>query len=282
MKIRRMTLRILAASLALAFVVSGASVAMAVPVLSPLTVTASGKTFTHPTPSSLLVTTSTADAAAIAGWVSSIAAAVDVSPVNPTRKIVPKKRKVTFTAGRTGFKLDQSAAANAIAAELIAAATTDPARAPQTLALAGTETAPKALGKTIMVVLKYRKVYLYNEGALEKSYRIAIGQAAFPTPTGTFTIARKVKGPTWTNPGSAWAKGMPSFIGPSINNPLGTRALYVYKGKRDTGVRFHGVPASKNYSIGSAASHGCMRMKRKDVENFYPRVPVGTVVYIVK
>ena len=88
--------------------------------------------------------------------------------------------------------------------------------------------------------------------------------------------------PRWTNPGGRWGIGMPPSIGPGPNNPLGTRALYVYKGKRDTGVRMHGVPPSENSSIGHAKSHGCLRMVRKDVENFFPRVTVGTIVYIIK
>ena len=79
---------------------------------------------------------------------------------------------------------------------------------------------------------------------------------------------------------------MPAYIGSGPNNPLGTRAMYVYKGAKggnsDTGVRFHGVPSSENSSIGHAASHGCLRMHRKDVENFFPRVTVGTIVYIIK
>jgi lipoprotein-anchoring transpeptidase ErfK/SrfK len=54
----------------------------------------------------------------------------------------------------------------------------------------------------------------------------------------------------------------------------------VYDGKKDTGVRFHGTQARS--SIGTAASHGCLRMKREAVEALFPLVPVGTVVYIIK
>ncbi len=113
-----------------------------------------------------------------------------------------------------------------------------------------------------------------------KTYRCAIGMPGYPTPRGTFVIKRKVKMPSWTNPGGAWGRGMPSYIGPGPSNPLGTRALYLYRGNSDTGIRFHGT--TKTSSIGQAASHGCMRMKRKDVERFYKQVPVGTTVYIVK
>jgi lipoprotein-anchoring transpeptidase ErfK/SrfK len=102
----------------------------------------------------------------------------------------------------------------------------------------------------------------------------------YPTPTGTFVIARKVKNPSWTNPGGAWGRGMPRYIKPGPRNPLGTRALYLYRSGHDTGIRFHGT--SNTGSIGHAASHGCMRMKRKDVEKFFTQVPVGTTVFVVK
>jgi lipoprotein-anchoring transpeptidase ErfK/SrfK len=69
---------------------------------------------------------------------------------------------------------------------------------------------------------------------------------------------------------------MPSVIGPGPNNPLGTRALYL----NASGIRIHGTPNWR--SIGHRASHGCLRMRRRDVENLYPRVPVGTAVWITK
>jgi len=83
--------------------------------------------------------------------------------------------------------------------------------------------------------------------------------------------------PTWYNNGSDWAKNMPATIGPGPGNPLGTRALYL----NAAGIRIHGIPSSEDWSIGSAASHGCMRMHRWDAEDLYPRVPVGTRVIIV-
>ena len=88
----------------------------------------------------------------------------------------------------------------------------------------------------------------------------------------------KVKNPTWRNPYSDWSKNMPAAIHGGVNNPLGTRAIYISA----SGIRMHGVPASENSSIGHRASHGCMRMKRHDAEDFYPRVPVGITVWIIK
>jgi lipoprotein-anchoring transpeptidase ErfK/SrfK len=131
------------------------------------------------------------------------------------------------------------------------------------------------LGKTIFVKLRTRRLYLYNGDKLEKEYGVAIGLPAFPTPKGWYKIINKRKYPSWSNPGSAWAAGMPASIGPGPGNPLGTRALDL----DSPGIRIHGT--SKDYSIGTAASHGCMRMHRKDVEELFELVPVGTKVIIL-
>ena len=134
----------------------------------------------------------------------------------------------------------------------------------------------KNIGKAILVVLSHYSVKLYKGTKIEKTYRCAIGMPGFSTPTGKWRVTGKVKNPSWYNPGSAWGRNMPSVIGPGPSNPLGTRAIYL----NASGIRFHGT--SKDYSIGRRASHGCMRMHRWDVEDFYPRVPVGTTVWIVR
>ncbi len=131
------------------------------------------------------------------------------------------------------------------------------------------------LGKTIFVKLRQRKLYLYNGDQLEKEYGVAIGMPGYPTPKGWYKIINKRRNPGWSNPGSAWAKTMPPSIPPGPSNPLGTRALDL----DSPGIRIHGT--NKNYSIGTAASHGCMRMHRWDIEDLFERVPVGTRVIIL-
>ncbi len=134
----------------------------------------------------------------------------------------------------------------------------------------------KNIGKAILVILHHYRIKLYKGTKVEETYRCAIGTPSHPTPRGKWKVTGKVKNPSWHNPGSAWAKNMPSVIGPGPNNPLGTRAIYL----NASGIRIHGT--AKWWSIGHAASHGCMRMKRADVEDLYPRVPVGIPVWIVK
>jgi len=273
MKVRRLVLRTAAMSMALAFALSGASAVFADSVALPLTVNAAGKMFSVPD----------AKAINVADYVNNtIAPAVDQEAVNATRKVNAKKRRFDFTEPVNGVTLDR---ANSILAfQMMIEAHQSDVDTPtaQSLILPASIVAPKVtgFGKVIMVVLKERRIYLYDGKSVYKKYRCAIGMARYPTPTGTFVIKRKVKMPSWTNPGGAWGKGMPSYIAPGPRNPLGTRALYLYRNGSDTGIRFHGT--SNRGSIGHAASHGCMRMRREDVEKFYKQVPIGTNVYVVK
>ena len=270
MKVRRFALRAATVGMALSFALSGASIALAE---TQPTVRANGVVYTYP---GATVGTSTA---AVRAWVSGpLTRAVNVTVLNATRTPNTKKRRIDFTAARTGVTLDVDGSISKIEAA-IAETSTLGAR-PVNLDCSTTAPAVTGFGKTILVVLKQRKIYLYNNTRVMKKYPCAIGMPRYPTPTGTFTISRKVKNPDWTNPGGAWGKGMPRYIKPGPGNPLGTRALYLYRGGHDTGIRFHGT--SNTGSIGHAASHGCMRMKRKDVEKFYTLVPVGTTVFIVK
>ena len=99
--------------------------------------------------------------------------------------------------------------------------------------------------------------------------------ASRPTrrPTGDYEINDKQVDPTWTPPDSPWAAEL-SSIPPGPGNPLGTRWI----GTTAPGIGFHGTYA--DYSVGTAASHGCMRMHIPDVEAFYEMVTIGMKVSI--
>ena len=134
----------------------------------------------------------------------------------------------------------------------------------------------ESFGNILLLNLATHTLSLYQGDTLVKSYPIACGQPAWPTPTGRWKIRQKIKNPTWVNPGASWAKTMPPFIPPGPGNPLGTRALAL----NASGVLIHGTRASG--SIGRSASHGCIRMHMRDVEDLFERVEVGTPVYIIK
>jgi lipoprotein-anchoring transpeptidase ErfK/SrfK len=179
-----------------------------------------------------------------------------------------------------GRRVDADAGAAAISTTLLAEVAATGAAQPS-VTLAVVPVAPRvhesAIPRALLVVLGERKLYSYRVGGtLEKVYRCAIGMSRYPTPRGTFKVIAKKVNPSWTNPGSKWARSMPRYIRPGPNNPLGTRALYL----NASGIRIHGT--SQVRSIGRAASHGCVRMVRKDIESLYTKIPVGTTVFIVK
>jgi lipoprotein-anchoring transpeptidase ErfK/SrfK len=132
-----------------------------------------------------------------------------------------------------------------------------------------------ALGTTIVVDISENRLFLYNGFHIEKEYPVATAAQGFVTPVGSWTIVNKVENPSWTNPDpTGWGAGMPAYIPPGPGNPLGTRALYLDA----PGIRIHGTEDTS--SIGTYASHGCIRMLMPDVEELYPLVPIGTPVLV--
>ncbi len=126
-------------------------------------------------------------------------------------------------------------------------------------------------------------LYLVEGDGKATRYGIAIGREGFGW-SGTGTIARRAKWPTWTPPPemiardphvARWKGGQPG----GVTNPLGARALYIYFGGHDSGYRIHGTNTPK--SIGWAASSGCFRMLNQDVIDLYDRVPAGARVVVL-
>lgn len=129
--------------------------------------------------------------------------------------------------------------------------------------------------RRIVVNRGERKLYYYRNGRVERVYGVAVGQPAWPTPSGHFRVVNKQAAPTWINPGSSWAKDMPKRIPPGPGNPLGVRALALSA----QAILIHGT---SNYgSIGSAASHGCIRMRNSDIVGFFSLVDVDVPVDII-
>jgi lipoprotein-anchoring transpeptidase ErfK/SrfK len=118
------------------------------------------------------------------------------------------------------------------------------------------------------------KLRLYKKLRLAKTYPIAVGQSGLETPAGLYAIQDRTINPSWTVPNSAWAGDLAGkVIPPGPENPIVARWLGIANG-----VGIHGT--NDIGSIGSAASHGCIRMKPSDVIALFPSVPVGTPVYI--
>ena len=154
----------------------------------------------------------------------------------------------------TGFILSRLAIVAAVAVFLAA----------QAMAQTVVQTAPK---RTIVVSLEDRKLALLENGQVKKVYAVAVGRASTPSPVGTFVIERRVINPTYIHNG----KVVPAGPG----NPVGTR----WMGLSIHGYGIHGT--NEPHSIGSAASHGCIRMAKADLEEFYPLVQVGDTVVLI-
>ena len=135
------------------------------------------------------------------------------------------------------------------------------------------------------IVVDTSECYLYavEEGGWATRYGVGVGEEGL-TLKGRATIGRKAEWPSWTPTANMmrrkprllqYAGGVPG--GP--NNPLGARALYLYRGGRDTMFRLHGT--NEPWTIGTAVSSGCIRLTNDDIVDLYQRVPVGTTVLVI-
>ena len=118
--------------------------------------------------------------------------------------------------------------------------------------------------RRVVVSLPDRKLAVLEDDRVLKVYVTAVGAAVSPSPTGSFTIVARVSHPTWYTKGRT--------VPPGVANPLGTRWL----GLSVKGYGIHGT--NRPSSIGHNASHGCIRMRNRDVEELFGMVAVGDAV----
>jgi lipoprotein-anchoring transpeptidase ErfK/SrfK len=129
--------------------------------------------------------------------------------------------------------------------------------------------------RTAIVIMRTsNQLRFYLDQKLNRTFGVATGQAAYPTPIGSFEIAIMERNPWWYPPPSPWAESADP-VPPGPGNPLGTR----WMGLSEPYVGIHGTPDAA--SIGYSASHGCIRMRIPDAEWLFRRVKVGTPVFIV-
>jgi lipoprotein-anchoring transpeptidase ErfK/SrfK len=133
------------------------------------------------------------------------------------------------------------------------------------VAVAQTEAVP-ARKRLVLVSIADRKLAVIENGRVVKTYPVAVGKQSTPSPTGKFQIKSRLENPTYYHPGKV--------IGPGSQNPLGTRWI----GLTQKGYGIHGTNEPK--SIGKAASHGCIRMAKTDLEEIFTIVEIGDEVEI--
>jgi lipoprotein-anchoring transpeptidase ErfK/SrfK len=124
--------------------------------------------------------------------------------------------------------------------------------------------APK---RRIVISIPDRKLALTEDGEVVKIYDIAVGAPKTPSPAGVFTIINRIPNPTWWGP--------KEVVAPGKANPLGTR----WMGLSQKGYGIHGT--NNHRSIGRNVSHGCIRMRKADVEELFELVSIGDVVEMV-
>lgn len=195
------------------------------------------------------------------------------------------------TTSSTPAPVAFSAQANPAAAQAYAATTNEPYKVD---AIDVADIDPKYLRQvvdfptrepvgTIVVDPHERFVYLVQEHGKALRYGVGVGKEGLEF-TGTATIEYKKKWPHWTPTNDMinreparykpWQKGMDG----GARNPLGARALYLFKNGKDTLFRIHGT--TEPWSIGKAVSSGCIRMVNQDIIDLYSRVPDGSKVVV--
>lgn len=200
---------------------------------------------------------------------------VTIAPRDATVRITV--RRIYRRKSRTGRDFNARALRRTVEQTVV-----DPAAArllkPGRRAVKAKVTAGELAGRYATVITIDRstfKLRLFKRLKLSRTYGIAVGAAGFDTPGGIYAITNKTVNPAWSAPNKPWAglyRGR-TVPGGSPENPLKARWLGIADG-----VGIHGTGDSG--SIGTRASHGCIRMRVPEVIDLYPRVPLGTPVLI--
>lgn len=215
------------------------------------------------------------DSAAFSKWLDALSSMQKRTRDATVRIGITKQR---IRGSRKGWKLSRGALRKLVVPVLL-----DPAKDRSALLLPVIRTSPsvtiaslkRRYGTLITVDRQTFHLRLFKKLRLSKTYRIAVGAAGHDTPPGMYSITSKQVNPAWHVPNSPWAGSLQGQVipGGAPNNPLKARWL----GLRD-GIGIHGT--AESWSIGSRASHGCIRMHPSDVIDLYGRVPMGTAVKI--
>ncbi len=209
--------------------------------------------------------------------VQKFAARVDKRLYRPARdsELRISLRKVRVTHSRRGRDINRRKLVEGIAAALVNP-NAERLIKPALLAPKPKVTANKLRRSAVTVITidqRNFKLRLFKHFKVVKTYGVAVGQPQYPTPRGRFAIQSKQVNPVWSVPNSPWAGELAGTTVTGPGNPLKARWMGI------TGsVGIHGT--GEDGSIGTRASHGCIRMHVSDVIALYKRVPIGTPVLI--
>jgi hypothetical protein len=211
---------------------------------------------------------------AVRNFVETLADEINRDPVNAT--VIPSGDSLARQPGEKGIDLRNQEMTDLITARI------EQPLGPRTIAARVRRTTPEITRKElaeayptfITVDRASFTLRLFKNLKLEKSYPIAVGQAGYDTPAGLYDIQTEQVNPYWYVPDAEWAGELAgTVVPPGPDNPLQARWLGIYDG-----AGIHGT--NEPSSIGTAASHGCIRMLIPDVIELSDQVGVGTPVYI--
>lgn len=134
-----------------------------------------------------------------------------------------------------------------------------------------TTAANPKLASRLVLNLRERRVYVYQNDRVVARYPVAIGRPGWETPTGDFQVLDMQKNPAWIHPFNG------KVIPPGSDNPLGVRWIGFWTDGNNF-IGFHGTPQEN--LIGQAVSHGCVRMRNKDIGALFEQVALGTPVIV--
>jgi lipoprotein-anchoring transpeptidase ErfK/SrfK len=212
--------------------------------------------------------------AAVRAWVAKVARGTRRAPRAATLRIT--LRHMLVRRAKVGYRLNKRATAKQVDAALAGAYER---RLHQRLIKVRPRRTVRDLRNAYPTVItvdrEHFRLRLFKRLRIAKRYGIAVGMAGLETPPGFYRIQDKQVNPTWHVPDRDWAGSMrgQTVPGGAANNPLKARWMGIANG-----VGIHGT--AEDWSIGSRASHGCIRMHVSDVVALYDRVTVGTPVLI--
>jgi lipoprotein-anchoring transpeptidase ErfK/SrfK len=212
---------------------------------------------------------------AVVRMLDKIRKAIDRRPVDATAKL--DAAGIHTTDSRIGLAVQASKLHRQIRRAIVSttADRTFVARTRKLQPKVTTKDVQRRLGTAIVVNRGAFRLTLYKRLKPVKTYSIAVGQVGLETPAGLYHIQNKAVNPAWNVPNSPWAGSLAGQVipGGAPNNPLKARWMGIF-----AGAGIHGTDDIG--SIGTAASHGCIRMRIPDVIDLYDKVPVGAPVYI--
>lgn len=132
--------------------------------------------------------------------------------------------------------------------------------------------AQEVIASELILHLSKRKVEVYQNKQLVATFPVAVGKKGWETPLGNFNVLQMIENPSWQHPWNG------KIFPPGPQNPLGQRWIGFWTDGTNF-IGFHGTPNES--LIGQAVSHGCVRMKNKDIEQLFELVSIGTTVKVV-